>query len=145
MTQLSIACKAVLEHEGKILLLRVGPKGGSERTIGTYDLPGGRLVAGESFAQTLQREIWEECALEVNFPAVLQPFYVDDLRLVAAEGLSKSYAPAQIIRLFFKVTAPAKHITLSYEHDDYVWLKLADAQQLNLFPGIDRALQALNA
>ena len=62
---LTVVCKALIVRDGKILLLRLGPKGGSTQLVGLFDLPGGRLRAGESFGEVLQRELWEECGFDV--------------------------------------------------------------------------------
>ena len=140
---LTVACKAVIVKDGKVLLLRLAPKGGSAQTVGSFDLPGGRLRAGESLAEVLQRELWEECGVEITLdaPAAQTPVFVDEIRLPAASGIGKTYEAAQAIRLFFRFDdLPVEKLTLGYEHDDYVWVAPQDAKELLLFPGIGNVL-----
>lgn len=152
---LSVACKAFLIRDGKILLLRLAAKGGSAGMVGSFDLPGGRLMAGETFADVLQREIWEEVGVDLHhdttkdvIPAALrQPVFVDDIRLPGGPGVGKTYEPAQYVRLFFRIDCAdlnidAGKLTLGYEHDDCVWVAPRDAAELVLFPGIKEAIEA---
>lgn len=153
---LNVACKALLIRDGKILLLRLGPKGGSNAMVGTFDLPGGRLLPGEEFADVLQRELWEEAGIDLHhehqadiIPAPLRlPVLVDNLRLPGAKGQGKTYEPAQYIRLFFRLDCreldiDATALTIGYEHDDYVWVAPADVPELVTFPGIREAIAAV--
>jgi len=53
-----IGIKGLIRNEqGKILLLKIPAWGGSP---GYWDLPGGRMDPGETFVQTLKRELKEE-------------------------------------------------------------------------------------
>lgn len=53
-----IGIKGVItDDEGKILLLCIGEYGGNDEH---WDLPGGRMDEGETFEQTLSRELQEE-------------------------------------------------------------------------------------
>ena len=54
-----VALKAVLEHEGKVLLLR-DPR--MDREV--WELPGGRMNVGEVPEEALQRELKEELGVD---------------------------------------------------------------------------------
>jgi 8-oxo-dGTP pyrophosphatase MutT (NUDIX family) len=57
-----IGIKALIRNkDGKILLLKVPAYGGSP---GYWDMPGGRMDPGETFEQTLRRELHEEIGVE---------------------------------------------------------------------------------
>lgn len=54
---------AVIERDGKILITRRGPGGDM---AGKWEFPGGKLEPGETAAECLRREIWEELRLRIE-------------------------------------------------------------------------------
>lgn len=73
-----IAAGALVEHEGRILLVR-------HRKEGAYDFwvaPGGGAEGTEDLRDTVRREVKEECGLEVEPGAVayFEEFYSPDTR-----------------------------------------------------------------
>lgn len=59
-----IGIKGIIRNQdGGILLLRI-PKWGEN--VEHWDFPGGRMEPGESFAQTLRRELMEEIGLDYS-------------------------------------------------------------------------------
>jgi len=56
------AAFVVVEHEGRLAVVRVALSGGAER----IDLPGGGLEPGESAAQAAARECGEEAGISVE-------------------------------------------------------------------------------
>jgi 8-oxo-dGTP pyrophosphatase MutT (NUDIX family) len=59
-----IGIKGLIRNgEGKILLLKIPAWGGSPSY---WDMPGGRMEPGESFIQTLQRELREEIGIDYS-------------------------------------------------------------------------------
>lgn len=67
--KLRVAC--VLVEDGKILLAK-HKRGGEEYWV----LPGGGLKSGETIADCLKRELWEESGLEIEVGEVLFVFDV---------------------------------------------------------------------
>jgi len=51
---------------GKVLIIRESPAYKDGTNIGKYDMPGGKIEPGENFILGLQREVREECGLEVT-------------------------------------------------------------------------------
>jgi 8-oxo-dGTP pyrophosphatase MutT (NUDIX family) len=51
----------IRDEQGKILLLKIPKWGGNDDH---WDLPGGRMEAGETFVQTLRRELSEEIGVD---------------------------------------------------------------------------------
>jgi 8-oxo-dGTP diphosphatase len=60
-----VATKAIIAKDGKILMTR------DHRDNAIWDLPGGRINAGESVETGLRREIQEELGVDVRFKAMI--------------------------------------------------------------------------
>ena len=113
--QVQAAAKAVIQDDdGAVLLLRRStPYVGQTNLI--WDIPGGRLDAGESLEETLRRELREETALELQ---ELGPvFHVKDF-IIDAEGI-------HVVRITFAAKATGT-IKLSHEHVEHRWVPRAE-------------------
>lgn len=64
----TVAQKALIEHEGKILLVQY-PEGDAVAEM--WDMPGGRLHEGESPLEGLKREVREEINAEIEVKEIL--------------------------------------------------------------------------
>ena len=73
-----IAAKAFINNNGKILILKESSKYLDSSHVGKFDVPGGRLKPGESFYDTLIRELKEETGLE-NIE-IGRPFFINEWR-----------------------------------------------------------------
>ena len=112
--KLFIATKAfILNSEGRVLILRESGSYADGSNTGRYDLPGGRLNAGERFDEALTREVREETGLAV---AIGDPITVNEWRpVVRGEEW-------QIVGIFFKCSAQDGEVALSGDHDAYEWI-----------------------
>ena len=111
--KLFVATKAVIEYQGKVLVLRESSKYTDGSQAGRYDVVGGRVTPGEPFNKSLEREVREETGLSVK---IGEPFFVNESwPVVRGEQW-------QIVRIFFKYTADAEAVTLSEDHDTYRWI-----------------------
>lgn len=93
-----IRARAIILHEGKLLIVKHTPK------VDFYVLPGGHVEAGESIPECVRREIIEELGVE---PVVGRLLYVN--QFTNAAGLPT-------IDLFFEVTNGADFLDLT-KHD----------------------------
>ncbi len=128
-----VATKALIVHEGKLLFLRESSGYGDGTQEGRYDVPGGRVQPGERFDESLPREIQEETGLSV---AMERPFHMDEWR---PEVRGEHW---QIIATFFLCKADSEDVTLSEDHDSYVWVTPQEALSLNIIPNLTSMIQA---
>lgn len=105
--------KAIIVHDGKILLLRESPKDASNTKVGKYQFPGGRIDPGEPFTEGLKREIKEETGMEVEMG---QPFFIGEW-FPTIKGV-----PHHIVAIFLRCSTKHSEVVLSDEHDDYRWI-----------------------
>lgn len=116
-----IAAKAVIVNEkNEVLIVREANTYQEGTNAGRYLLPGGRIEIGEHYFDGLKREVLEETGLEI---AIKEPLFVSEWFPVI-KGVKN-----QIIGIFFACKPLTSSITLSLEHDLYVWVeqtRLAD-------------------
>ena len=112
-----VATKAFVFFKGKILLLRESSKYKDGTNTAKYNTVGGRVEPGQRFDESLLREIKEETALEVT---IGKPFYVGEWRpVVRGEQW-------QIVGTYFECFANTDKITISSDHDDFIWIDPKD-------------------
>jgi 8-oxo-dGTP diphosphatase len=110
---LFIASKALIVREGKVLVIRESGTYKDGVHAQKYDLPGGRLEAGEHFDEALKREVKEETGLAV---VLGNPILVNESwPVVRGEQW-------QIVRMFFTCPAEVGEVVLSEDHDDFKWI-----------------------
>lgn len=105
------------DHEGRLLVLK--RSAGSKNNAGKWDLPGGKVDAGESFQDALIREVREETGLEIGLNHVVG----------ASE---RELASRKIAYLFMEATLKSGVLTLSDEHADFRWVNPRDLLGMDL-------------
>jgi len=113
---------AVVEYDGKVLVLRRKP---DDFLGGIYELPSGKVEAGELLFEALRREVHEETGLEI---AEIKD-HVGYFDYLSSKGL-----PTR--QFNFIVNCLPGSIQLS-EHDDYQWIDPADQK----FEGITESVR----
>lgn len=130
-----IAVKAILVNkDGEVLVLRkssddIRHSGNS----GKYNLPGGKIDAGETITDALAREIKEETSLHIT-NTNLQPFFAGDWRPTV------NGKQIQIIGMFFICKQWSGEISLSDEHDSYAWINPQTISEYTILPPEDQAI-----
>ncbi len=73
MTSVRLAVRAVLVHQGRLLVVNAYPAGKSD----LWCAPGGGVERGQSLHDNLHREIWEECGLRIAIgaPCLVNEFH----------------------------------------------------------------------
>ena len=106
--KISMAAKALVVDEGKVLILR--GKQSPDIGSGEFDLPGGRLKPCEDFVQALKREVKEECGLNVKVIAPLKVFFFKAKDKSIRAGVN-----------FLCEVEEKGEVKLSGEHASYEW------------------------
>ncbi len=115
--ELRVGVKILLENkEGKFLVLQRSkikyPEVGAK-----WDIAGGRIEAGETLVENLQREVKEETGLTIDGVP----------RLVTAQDIIKK--DKHVVRLTYIGNANGD-VVLSDEHSDFKWLSLEELKNL---------------
>lgn len=102
--------KAIVRKNNQILVLH-------DPILG-FDFPGGKVQEGETdFAAALKREVFEETALQIE---VCRPFAVGHFQYPVDGGHRN--AGKLIYLVHFICSYVAGDVTLSDEHDSYLWV-----------------------
>lgn len=126
-----VSNKAFLVNpQGKILFVRHTGKDSDA----CYEPPGGRMDAGESLLEGLQRELREELGIEIN-PTKARPFHTDHWRFEDGERDA-------VVGIFYIVPVGDISIQLSDEHTEHVWIDPRQVATVPMFESLRRALDA---
>jgi 8-oxo-dGTP diphosphatase len=118
MSDGSTLVTAAILVKGSDVLLARRPSG--DRLAGYWELPGGKVEAGETPEQCLARELSEECGIE----AAIGPLFAES---------TYRYPHALIHLLAFWVDRWSGELVLR-AHDDHRWVAPRAAEQLTLAP-----------
>ncbi len=135
-SKLLVALKAFIWYKDKILLLKESSHYQQGTNTGKLDVVGGRMDPGEKIEESLLREIQEETGLSVK---VGKPFFVNEARPVV------NNEPWQIIRIFFECFCESDKITLSKDHESFIWISASEYKNYpeiipNLYPAFEAYL-----
>jgi len=126
-----VSLKAIIKNNrGEILALEADFSGTMK---GFYDLPGGRIDAGEftvSFSEIIKREIFEEVG---NIEFNLNPKPVAIGRHLIPASISKSGSDIHVLYLFFEAEYLTGQIFISNEHTGFKWVDLLKETPEKLF------------
>ena len=98
---------AVIVVDGALLLL----KRNNSPAKGEWWLPGGRIHKGESFEETLRREVKEETGLEVNSQRLINVY-------------SRVFPERHDITMAYLCKCKKGKIILNNEHSEYAFFKV---------------------
>lgn len=115
--KLFVATKAFLLQEGKILILRESSEYADRGDEGRWDVPGGRIDPAEPYLEALEREVREESGLSFTNPQIFS--VQETFPTIHGEV-------CHIVRLYFAAHACSKEVTLSSDHDAYLWIDPRD-------------------
>ena len=113
----TLVTAGILVKEGRVLLSRRPP---GDRLAGFWELPGGKVEAGETPEECLARELAEELDIKVS------------VGVLFAESTYR-YPHATIRLLAFRIDRWSGEM-MKYAHDDHRWVTLGEVEQLTLAP-----------
>ena len=113
----------IVNDEGKILLQKRAL--GVKSHAGMWDSPGGGVEFGETFAETIRREVREEHGVEVEIGEILG--IVEEIDQVSGRHV---VAPAFLCR----ITAGTPQILEPEKCEEIGWFTWEEAQELPLSP-----------
>lgn len=123
MLETKVIQKAIVMHEGKMLLLKRS-KTDVRRPL-QWDLPGGLLDPGEDLIEGVSREVQEEAGLTLNSPKVV--FSQNGIReWKDTDGAHKT----NNVWIYYAGKVTNDDVTLSFEHSEYVWVTIQDAIEM---------------
>jgi len=131
-----VAMKAFIVHNGKVLVVRESSTYQDGSNTGKYDIVGGRITPGQHFRESLLREIKEETGASVT---VGKPFFVNEWR-PTVQG-----EPWHIVATFFECQADSDVVTLSEDHDHFMWINPKEYKKHHLIENLGPAFEAFLA
>lgn len=131
--KLFVATKAFIIHNNKVLLLKESKEYEDGVYAGKFDVAGGRVEPGQRFDESLIREVHEEAGLYIK---VGRPSFVNEWRpSVRGEQW-------QVIGTFFACSTESDKVTLSTDHEEYIWINPEDYKEYEL---IDHVIPAFES
>ena len=127
--QLQVGVKVLLKREdGKILLLLRNPETYG-KTVGKWDIPGGRIEPGSSLMDNLAREVREE----TNLQMVSTPY------LIGAQDIIKE-GERHVVRLTFVARTTGEPELDLNENTEYKWVTFGELRDEELLDSYVRTL-----
>lgn len=115
-----ISVRAVIKQKGKTLLVRRAA--GRQSIIGSYELPGGKILLGEQPEDALRRVINTDLGVHVHAAQLFDAITYTD----------PDEPSTQYVFILYLVSLEAEVLTLSAKYDKYTWKRKSDSQQISL-------------
>jgi mutator protein MutT len=116
-----VAKSVVTDDNGQVLLIRRSQS--DVQRPGQWDFPGGGVEPGESFLQTVSRELQEEAGITAS-PTAFSLLYAATALQTFAEGQES------VTKMLFHIRLESRpDVVLSPEHDAFEWVSAEQALQ----------------
>ena len=135
----TVPCVGAIVHDdrGRILLIQRG----KEPAKGRWSVPGGRVHAGETFADAVMREVREETGLDVAVGDMVGAVARTAPGGTAKPSLSGFGGSTYDIRDYRAYVEGSPGPTAGDDADDARWVGLAELRELPTSPGLLEALE----
>ncbi len=132
--KLFLGAKAVIVHEGKVLVLHEAHYDEGTNT-GMWDVPGGRIEPHEPILEGLRREVREESGLSVSVGRILGVY--ETFPTIKGEA-------CHIVRVYYECTPIETKVTIGTDHDQYAWISPKDSS-LSFVSDLDKVFMTIGA
>lgn len=125
----TVASLALIRNaQGQVLVLRERDKFAKDPAAPCIDVPGGRIVAGESLDECLRNRVMEETGFTIKSADV---FWAQEYRFETPD------AQWQVVGICYDVVVdPLPDVKLGAVHDQYQWIDPGKHKDYALFPNI---------
>jgi len=106
----------ILNDKNEILIIKRSDK---MSRAGGWDFPGGGVDAGEDLQMAAIREAREETGVEIANPKLFTSQFIND-------------GPDEAVIAGLSAKASDPTVTLSWEHDEYKWVSIEEAENIGL-------------
>ncbi len=122
------------DNRNRVLLLRRSKQlSVGVDTDDSWDIPGGRIEAGETLDTALAREVKEEIGIDLKGTPTL----------LRAQDILVPKKDLHVVRLTYIHEQVLGEIKLSDEHNSYNWVSIRQAKQLTLEPFLKEVIDSL--
>ena len=113
----------IVDAHDRVLLLQVNTETFKKDKTPHWDIPGGRIQAGQSALETLRREVAEETGVTEIVKADYLTGVISNIEIPVSDALTVG-----LVLVVYTVTIPeGSVIALSDEHTAYEWVPRAEA------------------
>lgn len=133
--KLFVATKALIERDGKILVVRESSAYKDGTNAGKYDVIGGRITPGERLEDALRREVKEETGLDIEIGA---PFFAD-------ESIPRPVVRGeewQVVKIYFPCKPASDEVALSEDHNEFLWIDPKEYRNIGLIENLYPVFEA---
>jgi len=118
-----VGVKALIEDaQGKVLLLKA-PAWEKGNIESHWDIPGGRIQAGDDVLDTLEREIKEETGIDRIDSSEFMTAVISNHQIRLEDQM------LGLVLMIYRVKVPTDKVTLSEEHTAYEWVDKNEAAE----------------
>lgn len=131
---LQVGVKALIKNsKDEYLFMRRSTILATDVSEPSWDIPGGRIESDEYLPEALKREVQEEVGYEIQSTPVL----------VAAQDIFVPAKELHVVRLTYTLKEDISSISLSDEHEEYVWVHESQLETVNAEPYLAEVLMQL--
>jgi ADP-ribose pyrophosphatase YjhB (NUDIX family) len=133
--KLFVATKALIEHDGKVLVVRESSAYKDGVNAGKCDVVGGRITPGERLEDALRREVKEETGMDIE---IGPPFFAD-------ESIPRPVVRGeewQVVKIYFPCKPLGGEVVLSGDHSEFLWIDPKDHKSAGLIENLHPVFEA---